>query len=109
MAAQPRDRLKNSNLGLALLAVANQLLFTPMAFENWLWGFQIGFLVPLACLTLAVWLVSTRGPFLAFFYAILLSFICTFSIASGFLCWFITLPLLLYPGESCNGEIVFRV
>jgi len=97
-----------SNLDLALMAAANVLLFTPVAFENWLWGFQIGFLLPLAAMTLAIWLVFATRPyfpiFFAFFFAIILSIICTFSMASGFLSWLIVLPLLLFP----EGRLQWR-
>jgi len=93
-----------SNRDLLLLAAANGLLFTPVAFENWLWGFQVGFLLPLAAMTTALWLASACRPVGAFFFAIILSFICTFSMASGFLCWFIVLPLLLFS----EGRLQWR-
>ncbi len=94
----------DSNQDLLLLTAVNVLLFTPVAFENWLWGFQIGFLLPLAALTMVLWLVSVCRPFFAFFFAIVLSFICTFSMASGFLCWLVVLPLLLFP----EGRLQWR-
>jgi hypothetical protein len=95
----------NSNRDLLLLTAANVLLFTPVAFENWLWGFQIGFLLPLAAVTLAIWLVSAKRSInSAFFFAIALSFVCTFSMASGFLCWLVVLPLLLFP----EGRLQWR-
>lgn len=94
----------NSNLDLVLLTSANVLLFTPIAFENWLWGFQIGFLLPLTVVTMALWLITVSRPFWAWFFAIVLSFVCTFSMASGVLCWLVTLPLLLFR----NGRFVGR-
>jgi hypothetical protein len=84
-----------SNADLALLAVANILLFTPVAFENWLWGFQVQFLLALAAVAAALWLVTVSRTVPAFVFAIALSVVCTFSMASGFLCWFVTLPLLV--------------
>src|SRR4029434_11206048 len=34
-----------------LLFAASALLFSPLAVANFLWGFQIGFLLPLTCIT----------------------------------------------------------
>ena len=63
---------------------ASVLLFSPLGVANFLWGFQIGFLLPLACVTTCIWTAaSVRYPF-NFLVAIILCTISTFSIASGF-------------------------
>ena len=78
-----------------LLLAANVLLFTPLQWENLLWGFQIGFFLPLATMTGCLWVAPTlRRPF-DFLATMLLCLVSTFSIASGFASWFITTPLLL--------------
>ena len=87
-----RSGQKNSNFWL--LFSSSVLLFSPLSFENFLWGFQIGFLLPLACLTACIWVATyVRHP-LNFVFAILLCTICTFSIASGLTSWLLTTPLL---------------
>src|SRR5206468_2019053 len=59
------------------------------------WGFQVGFLLPLACVTACVWTATyLRYPF-NFLAAIILCTICTFSIGGGFTSWLLTIPLLL--------------
>ena len=78
-----------------LLFAANLLLFTPLQWENLLWGFQIGFFLPIACATACLWIArSARHPF-DFLGSLILCLVCTFSVASGFSAWILTLPLLL--------------
>jgi hypothetical protein len=95
---------KQPGTGLWLLLGANVLLFSPLEHENWLWGFQIGFLLPTACTFACLWIApAIRHPF-NFIIAIGLCTICTFSGASGFTCWIITTPLLLLP----EGRVVVQ-
>lgn len=84
-----------------LLLAANVMLFTPLQWENLLWGFQIGFFLPLASYTACLWMgLSLRRPW-CFVCTLLLCLVTTFSIASGFFSWFLTAPLLLYS----RGEL----
>src|SRR5690242_2055107 len=77
-----------------LLFAASVFLFSPLNVQNFLWGFQIGFLLPLACVTACSWVATyVRHPF-NFVYAIVLCTICTFSIASGLTSWLLVTPLL---------------
>src|SRR5436853_1792177 len=88
-----RSGRKNSNFWL--LFSSSVLLFSPLSFENFLWGFQIGFLLPLACVTGCIWVASSvRHPF-NFVFAMALCTVCTFSIASGLSSWLLITPLLL--------------
>jgi hypothetical protein len=74
---------------------ASVLLFSPLGVANFLWGFQVGFLLPLACVTTCIWTAaSVRYPF-NFLLAIILCTIATFSIASGFTSWLLITPILL--------------
>lgn len=78
-----------------LLLGANVLLFSPLQWENFLWGFQIGFLLPLAAMIACLWIpLSLRRPF-DFLGSAFLCLVSTFSIASGFASWFLAAPLLL--------------
>lgn len=86
-----------------ILSPASLLLFTPLSMENFLWGFQIGFVLPLACVTASIWVAAyIRHPF-NFVFAILLCTICTFSIASGLTSWVLTTPLLLFAQSQSNS------
>src|SRR5437764_9968376 len=90
-----RSAWKDSFRSFLLLFSSSVLLFSPLNRENFLWGFQIGFLLPLACVT-ACMLVATyvRPPF-NFVFTIMLCTVCTFSIASGLTSWLLATPLLM--------------
>ena len=95
-----------SDTGFWLLFAANVLLFTPLQSENWLWGFQIGFFLPLAAFTSLLWVVASSRTSVAFVAAIVFSMIGNFSIASGFIFWLLALLLLLFPNGrfNCQGR-----
>lgn len=98
--------LRNSRHWEWLFLAANVILFTPLQWENFLWGFQIGFLLPLACLTACLWIgPSLRHPW-GFLLTMGLCLISTFSVASGFSCWLLTAPLLLLSQRKAAGRSV---
>jgi hypothetical protein len=77
-----------------LLFLSSVLIFSPLSYANFLWGFQIGFHLPLACVTACIWVATyVRHPF-NFVFAVILCTICTFSIASGLTSWLLATPLL---------------
>ena len=82
--------------GWGLLAIS-LLFFSPMGFENWLFGIQILFFLPVACMTMSLWIVSKSRLTAGFLWAILFSTICTFSFGSGFTTWLLLAPVLLFP------------
>ena len=87
--------LQDSRTRHWLLLGTNVLLLSPLQWENLLWGFQIGFFLPLATMTACLWVApSLRRPF-DFLVTMVLCVVSTFSIASGFASWFLTAPLLL--------------
>ncbi len=95
---------RNSRNRHWLLLGTNVLLFSPMQWENLLWGFQIGFFLPLVTMTACLWVApSLRRPF-DFLATMFLCLVSTFSIASGFASWFLTAPLLLL----WNGKLRAR-
>jgi hypothetical protein len=88
-------RRTNSARAFWISFAASLLLFSPLGVAKFLWGFQVGFLLPLACVTTCIWTAgSVRYPF-NFIVAIILCTISTFSIASGFTSWLLTTPVLL--------------
>lgn len=85
---------RNTPAHVFLLLTVSMLLFTPLQWENLLWGFQIGFFLPLACMTALPWVAfSFRWP-LNFVYTLILSLVSTFSIASGCAAWLLAGGLL---------------
>ena len=81
---------------LWLLAAANLLIFSPVQYETWLFGIQVIYLVPIACLTTCLSVAySGLSPNAKLTIGVLLSIVSTFSSANGILCWFLILPVLL--------------
>ena len=94
-----------------LLFGAYVLLFTPMQWENVLWGFQVGFFFPLVTMTAMPWAAcAVRRP-ANFFVTAVLCLMTTFSIASGFTSWLLAAPLLMYCGNQQKSprESIARV
>ena len=100
---------RNNNGGMrgafSQLLAANLLLFTPLQYENLLWGFQIGFLLPIAAMAACVCLTASSRPPVTFVAAAILCTISTFSIASGFICWILVLPLVAATGGDAFRQL----
>jgi hypothetical protein len=81
---------------LWLLAAANLLIFSPVQYETWLFGIQVIYLIPIACLTTCLSVAySGLSPNAKLTIGVLLSIISTFSSANGILCWVLVIPVLL--------------
>ena len=100
-----RSGWKDSIRSFWILFSSSVLLFSPLNHDNFLWGFQIGFLLPIAGVTACIWVATyVRHP-LNFVFSIILCTICTFSIASGLTSWLLTTPLLmLAPARSTSSR-----
>jgi hypothetical protein len=79
-----------------LLFLASLLIFSLMQWENWFWGIQLSFFVPIACVTsilsVAYSSFSVQTKFAA---SAVLATVSTFSFAHGMVCWVIVLPVLV--------------
>jgi hypothetical protein len=73
----------------ATLAVTSLLLFSPAEHQNWLWGFQVCFQLPAACLLAMLLFTHSRkfGPGWSLAVSGALSTVGTFSILPGLLTW----------------------
>jgi hypothetical protein len=93
-----RQTLQNSNFNrLVLLGITNWLIFNPLQWENWLWGFQIILFIPITCIVFSILLL--RSNWLPIFVLIgcgLLGTISTFSMANGVVIWVVMLPCILH-------------
>ncbi len=91
-----RVTITDTQKRLWLLAGANLLIFSPVQYENWLFGIQVIYLVPIACLTTCLSVAySGLSPNAKLTIGVLLSIVSTFSSANGILCWMLVLPVLL--------------
>jgi hypothetical protein len=80
---------------LILVFISNLLIFSPIQWENWLWGIQLIVFVPIACITSCMVIAYSSVNYLTKLIAcIMLSTISTFSYANGILCWIIVFPVL---------------
>ncbi len=87
-----------AGVGFWLLLTADVLIFSPLHRENFLWGFQIGFLLPLACLTACPWVCCSPAVRTRFGGSFALCVVTTFSIGGGFVAWLLCFPLLWQTG-----------
>ncbi len=76
--------------------IANLFIFSPVQHENWLFGVQVIYFIPIACVTVCLLIaysdLSARAKFLS---CAGLSTLSTFSSANGVLCWAVVLPALI--------------
>jgi hypothetical protein len=80
---------------LLLAFLVNLCVFSPIQHQNWLWGFQLQFLAPIACLTAVLALPEHWSARRFAAAAGALCVVSSFSLASGFLVWVATLPVWL--------------
>lgn len=86
-------RLAPPRLQIPALLLANALLFAPVQFENWLWGNQVMFVAPLACLAwiLLILCRPSQPTPVQIAVACVLATVATWSFANGVLCWIVLL------------------
>src|ERR1051325_3721509 len=95
---------RNGPWHIPVLLVASILIFTPLQWENLLWGFQIAFMLPLACMTAVPWVAfSFRSP-LSYVFTLILCLVSTFSMASGFVAWPLAGALLLLANGRAKSK-----
>ncbi len=87
--------LKQASAILSLFLM-NLLIFSPIQYENWLWGIQIVVFTPIACLTTVIILAYSRlNRWLKFIGGAMLATVSTFSYANGLLCWMGAVPVFV--------------
>jgi hypothetical protein len=80
---------------LLLAAIANLIIFSPVQWDNWLWGIQVVVFIPIACITTAISVCYSQLRLNTKFAICLgLAIVSTFSYANGILYWAIVLPVL---------------
>ena len=82
-------------------ATISLVVFSPLQFENWMWGWQIQWFLNVLGLVVAVWALSTwrTTPQRKFTVAALAAAVATYSLASGFFVWMVCLPLLWFAKD----------
>ena len=78
---------------MACLSLSSALLFSPAAFENWLWGIQWVIFVPLLCVLIAFLMQDrTQSFILRFGITVFLNVVAMFSFSNGIIVWCISFP-----------------
>lgn len=92
------ETLKNKAIRWLALASISVIFFSPIQWENWLWGWQIQWYLNLLGLIVAVWALSVwkTSPLKRLIVAALGALLATYSLASGFFVWLVCLPLLWF-------------
>ncbi|MET0622361.1 MAG: hypothetical protein ABW250_05225 [Pyrinomonadaceae bacterium] len=83
--------------GGALFLLASLLVFSPLQYENWLFGVQIVYFVPGACVTAGLVAAYSERPGTRACVAVCASLaaVATFSSANGVVCWLVLPPAIL--------------
>ncbi len=75
--------------------ICNSLIFSPIQYDNWLWGVQLIVFMPIACITTCLMVIySEINIIIKVILCLILCTISTFSYANGMLSWLIIFPLL---------------
>lgn len=93
-----------------LFFLANLLIFSPAQYENWLFGIQIIYYIPIACITTCMVIAcSNLSSNTKVLLCACLATVSTFSSANGILCWVVVLPVLLrwWQGERTSKWLIF--
>ncbi|NJM28324.1 MAG: hypothetical protein HC856_09135 [Pseudanabaena sp. RU_4_16] len=94
--SQPSDCGEQSVTGIIPSAIANLIIFSPVQWDNWLWGIQVVVFIPIACITTAISVCYSQLSLNTKFGICLgLAIVSTFSYANGILYWAIVFPVLL--------------
>jgi hypothetical protein len=91
---------------LLATVLASLLIFSPVQWQNWLWGIQLIVFMPIACLTTAVVLCySDYSAWTKLWISGTLATIATYSYANGMTCWPALLFLVLMQFEHNRDKL----
>jgi hypothetical protein len=91
-------RIKKSSLRLVAVFLSACVFFSPVQWQNWLWGWQLEWFM---CVAAIIWTVVLADGLpknpnnKKFFLPGVIAFVATFSLASGFLAWIAALIVML--------------
>lgn len=92
----------NNMLRLGATMAVSLVLFSPMQWENWLWGWQIQWYLNITGLIIAVWALTTwqhKSVLRRVLVAAAAAIVSTYSLASGMFVWLVCLPIFLFNKE----------
>jgi hypothetical protein len=100
-----RTRLKRKSLALTWTGLLTLWFFSPVQWENWLWGWQLCWFMAIASILATIFLLDARlnaskYRTQMFILAIITAIVATFSLGNGMIVWIIGLALLVLQQES---------
>jgi hypothetical protein len=99
--------LQGSSVGLLTATLlASLLIFSPIQYENWLWGNQVTLFIPIVCLTTALTVAySVRNSWVVFWVSAGLAAVASYSFANGLLCWPLLFPAQLQQFKTKPAKL----
>ena len=98
--------LKDSAARTVCVILASMLIFSPMQWENWLWGLQMITFIPIAAITSALVIISTQTPLIVKLLASAgLATCATFSFANGIISWVVIFPALYLVASKSRRSL----
>ncbi|HEY0170480.1 MAG TPA: hypothetical protein VGB98_05625 [Pyrinomonadaceae bacterium] len=96
--------------GGPLFLLASLLVFSPLQYENWLFGVQVVYFVPGACVTwgLVAAYSGRLGTRACVAVCACLAAVATFSSANGVVCWLVLPPAILAARREARGGAARR-
>lgn len=106
-----RFRFKSSAIALVWSVLLALWFFSPVQWENWLWGWQVEWFMCIAGIITALFLIDClaykpKHPRLLFGGAIVAAVIATFSLGSGVLVWPVGLGILVLQRQRIKMQHV---
>lgn len=90
---------------LGAFFISNLLIFSPIQGENWVYGIQIVYLMPLACIVLGMVVAYSGASVRAkFMICAALSLVSVFSAVHGILSWVVLLPPLVWSARQVGSK-----
>lgn len=78
------------------------LFFSPLQWENWLWGWQIQWFMNVLAVIIVIWALTTwqiTSQLKKTLVAAAAALVATYSLGSGFVIWFIAIPVFILNKE----------
>jgi len=91
-----REFGRESWVAAAVTFAVSGLFYSTIQWENWLWGWEVGWFLLVTMLITAVWALtnSAWSHSRSLAVAAMAAFVATYSLANGMLLWFVLLPAL---------------
>jgi hypothetical protein len=89
------------------IVLSSLLIFSPVQWQNWLWGIQLICFMPIACLTSAIVVCYSKlEAWIKLCVSAALATVATYSFANGMICWVVLLGVVLAQFRTALGRVM---